>query len=234
MSPMWAGKSRKLLDTPTNAPTDRICRRFSIPNDAEWLSLVNGALSLLMCPELYRVPENGIGIDAVTAEFAEMFLEYTGYEFMIGAVFAMATDVLPANMLWCEGQTLQRVDYPDLYGRLHAAYKDSADEFHLPDLRSRMIMGQDDVSVGDFQMGGEGGSQSVTLTESELPSHSHSTHGHGTGLAMVGIPPDAFFVSTPDPLPAATGNTGGANSHDNMPPYHVLRFAMVVKERGAC
>lgn len=95
-----------------------------------------------------------------------------------------------------------------------------------PDLRDRFVLGWGSRGIGDT-----GGVEKHTLTVDELPAHDHSS-----GNMRVDI-------DVPDPAPAPmsrtntraiygayvegrTGDTGGGEPHENMPPYYVLAFIM--------
>lgn len=76
----------------------------------------------------------------------------------------------------------------------------------LPDLRQRMAIGKS----GANNLGGNGGNQSITLTEGQMPSHSHTgttssegAHSHtATDSGHVHTYTDAYF---------AENNGGGQN-----------------------
>mgnify|MGYP001177377265 CR=1 FL=1 len=85
---------------------------------------------------------------------------------------------IPSNFRLCDGQALSRTTYSDLFSKLGTIHGsgDGSTTFNIPDLRSRFIVGANDVtgtgswpSVG---VGSTGGSAYATL-----PSHSH---GSGT------------------------------------------------------
>lgn len=154
-------------------------------------------------------------VEAITAKaLRELMIDNN-----TGTVFACAGNV-PDGALACDGSQYNRVDYPALYAVLDAVFVIDADTFAVPDLRDRMVVG---IGIG-YVVGDTGGETTHTLTTDEIPSHSHS----------VGIPDFSALVVAPgeapvpaiDLLPSATGNTGGGQSHNNMPPYLALRWAI--------
>ena len=130
---------------------------------------------------------------------------------------------IQANELLCDGSTYARVDYPDLYDVLDTAYIVDANNFTVPDLVRRTIVGEG----SGWNVGDTGGAEEHTLTEAEIPAHTHSytTPTFNIDVESVGVP-DPTGVGNPQ-LPATTGSTGGGQAHNNMPPYHVLTPVIV-------
>jgi microcystin-dependent protein len=73
----------------------------------------------------------------------------------------------------CNGQSLSKALYPELFAIIGYNYGGSGANFNLPDLRDRSPVG----TSGTKAHGSTGGAASVALTTSQLPSH---THGPGT------------------------------------------------------
>lgn len=89
----------------------------------------------------------------------------------IGSLMMFAGSVAPSGWLMCQGQSLLRSDYPDLFGVIGTAYG-SVDSTHftLPNFTDRGPVGQS----GTKPLGSTGGSGTVTLAVANLPSHTHS------------------------------------------------------------
>ena len=112
---------------------------------------------------------------------------------------------------------------------------DGQETFALPDLRGRVPMHQGN----GFTLGENGGSESVTLTTSQIPVHNHvarcSTGGVNTSAdplnatwnisdvtqyATAAVPPNATMnASTLSPA-------GGSQPHENMMPYLGINFIL--------
>jgi len=114
----------------------------------------------------------------------------------VGSVMCFAGASAPAGWLFCNGSEVLKSDYLDLFNVIQNNYGTASDstKFVLPDLRQRMAIGKS----GANNLGGNGGNQSITLTEGQMPSHSHTgttsssgTHSHTSnatgGLGVTGL-----------------------------------------------
>lgn len=175
-----------------------------------------------------------------------MFLGYLREEQpLIGQLVMFLTDIIPDNCLLMDGATYDRTDYPDLYVRLPAAFKDTdAETFTLPDMAGLFAMGETEAEP----LGTLGGEASVTLTEAQLASHTHIDAGHvhaiHTHSTLLAVEPGEAPVSTPPLIPpyseySDTGNaniqaTGGDEAHENRPPFIAIRWAIIATAGTVC
>lgn len=99
-----------------------------------------------------------------------------------GIVMPFAGSTAPEGYLLCNGSAVSRTDYATLFGVIGTTYGsgDGSTTFNVPDLSGRVVIG---VS-GTHALASTGGSETVTLSESELPAHSHEVpqHGHGNNI----------------------------------------------------
>lgn len=141
---------------------------------------------------------------------------------------------IQSNELLCDGSIYNRVDYPDLYAVLDAAYIIDADSFKVPDLTHKMLVGEG----SGWAVGDTGGVETVTLTTTEMPSHTHTNtpHTHTEIIAVAalingGVEAPAAAAVPGASVTGATGvvidNTGGDAAHENMPPYEVVTPVVV-------
>jgi microcystin-dependent protein len=100
-----------------------------------------------------------------------------------GIITTFAGSAPPAGWLPCDGSAVSRTDYATLFAVVGTTYGagDGSTTFNLPDLKGRVVIG---VS-GTHALGSTGGSETVTLTENQLPAHSHVVpqHGHENNIA---------------------------------------------------
>lgn len=106
-----------------------------------------------------------------------------------GAILPFAGSTAPTDFLLCYGQAVSRTTYSDLFTAIGTTYGagDSSTTFNVPDLRGRVVAGQDDMGgtsanrltnqtggVNGDTLGATGGSETHTLTDSEMPEHTHA------------------------------------------------------------
>jgi microcystin-dependent protein len=94
-----------------------------------------------------------------------------------GIVMPFAGSTAPEGYLLCDGSAVSRSDYATLFGVIGTTYGagDGSTTFNVPDLSGRVVIG---VS-GSHALASTGGSETVTLSASELPAHSHEVPQHG-------------------------------------------------------
>ena len=105
---------------------------------------------------------------------------------------------------------------------------------NTPDLRDRFVVGAGSA----YSPNNTGGSSSVTLSESQLPSHNHSASSSVSDPGHAHSYIDQYVVINNGyrPWPANnndcaardvnSGSTGGGQSHENRPPYYALCYIM--------
>src|SRR5438552_732708 len=94
----------------------------------------------------------------------------------VGEIRMFAGNFAPAGWMFCEGQLLPISENETLFQLLGTTYGgDGKSNFALPDMQGNAPMhpGQGPgLSLHD--LGETGGSETVSLLESEIPGHSHS------------------------------------------------------------
>jgi len=207
-----------------SAPTSYICRRVLIPNDLAIIMAVNGAI--LSLTREYNWEQFGTAtVEETTALMTALFYDYVGSNVcMIGSIFAYATNDPPNNCLPCDGGTYARVDYPELFGMLDAAFIVDSDNFVTPDLRGRTVIG----AGGAYNPADIGGEEEHTLTDSEMPAHTHTYAAEYLAARTGAVDLHNYLVNdfggTID-----TSSTGGGAAHNNMQPYLALKYCMAAR-----
>jgi len=150
----------------------------------------------------------------------------------------------PKGWAWCDGQLLPLSQNTALFSLLGTTYGGNGkSNFALPDLQGRAPMhpGQGPgLSLHD--LGETGGSETVSLLESEIPGHSHSlnastqdggdSHPVPNLLAQaIGVGPYNTQGTAPivQMNPVSLAPAGGDQPHNNMQPYLTFYFCIALQ-----
>lgn len=150
----------------------------------------------------------------------------------------------PRGWAWCDGQLMPLSQNTALFSLLGTTYGGNGkSNFALPDLQGRAPMhpGQGPgLSLHD--LGETGGSETVTLLESEIPSHSHALMVQ-TNPANLAAPsparslsrsaPDAAYTTSTASLVSMAGEAlapaGGDQPHNNLMPFLTFYFCIALQ-----
>jgi len=148
----------------------------------------------------------------------------------------------PKGWAWCDGQLIPLSQNTALFSLLGTTYGgDGKSNFALPDLqgRARMHPGQGPgLSLRD--LGETGGSDTVTLLESEIPTHTHTLRASNT-LGDTPVPSgntlaryaNAYQQNSSASLVAMASQAltpaGGDQPHNNMMPYLTMYFCIALQ-----
>jgi microcystin-dependent protein len=148
----------------------------------------------------------------------------------------------PKGWAWCDGQLLPLSQNTALFSLLGTTYGGNGkSNFALPDLQGRAPMhpGQGPgLSLHD--LGETGGSETVSLLESEIPAHSHAAAASfqdgtdqspanelfatGINIGQYAVPGALTMLS-----PNALAPAGGDQPHNNMMPYLTFYFCIALQ-----
>jgi len=151
----------------------------------------------------------------------------------------------PKGWAFCDGQLLPLSQNTALFSLLGTTYGgDGKSNFALPNLQGNAPMhpGQGPgLSLHD--LGETGGSEYVTLLESEIPSHGHSIQANPAELANLNTPKPgrglarssggSAYQTNPSPLVGMSFNAlspaGGDQPHNNLMPYLTFNFCIALQ-----
>ena len=150
----------------------------------------------------------------------------------------------PKGWAWCAGQLLPLAQNTALFSLLGTMYGgDGKSTFALPDLQGKapMFWGQG-PGLSPYVAGEAGGSETVTLLESEIPSHTHAMRDHDIDLGELNAPSPtrALAQSSNSTIYTAPANltpmkmqalapAGGSQPHNNMQPYLTCNFCIALQ-----
>lgn len=151
----------------------------------------------------------------------------------------------PKGWAWCDGQVLPLAQNTALFSLLGTTYGgNGTSTFALPNLQGRAPMhpGQGPgLSLHD--LGETGGSETVTLLESEVPAHAHALRANDS-IAELQRPANtvslsrsvnayAYQIVTNANTVALSGSAlapaGGDQPHNNLMPYLTFNFCIALQ-----
>jgi microcystin-dependent protein len=150
----------------------------------------------------------------------------------------------PKGWAWCDGQLMPLSQNTALFSLLGTTYGGNGkSNFALPNLQGSAPMhpGQGPgLSLHD--LGETGGSETVTLLESELPAHTHALNAStfagdnivpGPTVALAGSSGGNAYAAPNSPqtpaAPQALPPAGGNAPHNNMQPYLTFYFNIALQ-----
>lgn len=150
----------------------------------------------------------------------------------------------PTGWAFCNGQLLPLSQNTALFSLLGTTYGgDGKTTFALPDLQGRAPMHPDQgpgLSLHD--LGELGGTEVVTLLQSEIPAHTHTLRAHDLDLGELNAPSPARSLAKSANAtaygaaatlvtmsPQALAPAGGSLPHNNMQPYLTLNFCIALQ-----
>jgi microcystin-dependent protein len=143
----------------------------------------------------------------------------------IGTIADFAGTSAPSLWLLCYGQAVSRTTYAALFVAIGTTYGagDGSTTFNLPDLRGRVVAGQDDMGGSSANrltdqsggldgdtLGATGGSETHTLTDAQMPEHTHTFSATTSSDGLHGHPFRTGGSS------GETNNSGGLAFEDNV------------------
>jgi microcystin-dependent protein len=150
----------------------------------------------------------------------------------------------PKGWAFCNGQLLPLSQNTALFALLGTTYGgDGKSTFALPDMQGSVPVhpGQG-PGLSLYDLGQTGGSETVTLLESEMPAHTHAMRDHDIDLGELNAPSNvrSLAQSANASIYTAAANltqmnfqalsiAGGSLPHNNMMPYLTLNFCIALQ-----
>jgi len=171
----------------------------------------------------------------------------------VGEVKVLGFNFPPRGYMTCQGQTLSIAQYTAMFALLGTTFGGNGQTtFALPDLQGRVPIGQGQGrGLSPYDMGEEAGSESVTITQAQMPMHVHPATGlnvripvntgnddaGAAGNYIGNSSPNDMFGSVPSPTaslgaPIVGGTTsvaGGSQPMGILSPYLCMNYSIAVE-----
>jgi microcystin-dependent protein len=161
----------------------------------------------------------------------------------IAEVRIFAGNFAPRGWAFCDGQLLPISQNTALFSLIGTTYGgDGRTTTQLPDLRGRTPMHAGrGPGLTDRRLGQRGGSEAITVTETQIPNHDHNAQAY-TRPGDLADPSNRSLARSSGPNTyqsdatnnltlmnsAALAPTGGSQAHNNMQPYLTLSFIIAL------
>jgi len=180
---------------------------------------------------LMTEPENWNTVGSMSPEdcaslAVQMVEEFNPMISTCGMIIPFGGTTLPDGALWCDGDSYLRADYPQLFDMIDTAFgSDDSDHFNVPDMRTRVPYGADEI---DTHIGDVFGEAEHTLTITEMPGHFHEVIGATVVLGIV--PGEAPLLGYDILAPfGATSSVGGDGPHNNIQPSIAVAYIILTR-----
>jgi len=147
----------------------------------------------------------------------------------VGEIRLVPYNFAPAGWLFCDGSILSIAENDVLFTLIGTTYGgDGQQTFALPDLRGRAALHQGN----GFVIGQSQGSETVTLTASQLPNHGHMLHV-SPGVGNQASPLNGTLAKSSsgnvygtqgDVTMNTSTSAGGNQPHENRQPYLAMHY----------
>lgn len=156
--------------------------------------------------------------------------QVTGDTLPIGSIIPYGGLVPPTGWLLCWGQTVNKSSFPELFDAIGYAFGGEEGEptFGIPNLKGKVVVGQDTSQTEFNEMGKTGGSK-------YLQEHYHTNQHYAVGTNAPG------YGSWEGPVATTSGDTGvylatanttntGTGNAGNLQPYMVTNYIIKAKQ----
>ena len=162
----------------------------------------------------------------------------------VAEIRIFAFNFAPKGWAFCDGQLLPLSQNTALFSLLGTTYGgDGKSNFALPDMQGNVPMHPGDgAGLTSRVLGETGGSETVSLLQSEIPVHTHSMGAQNVPLGSLVTPTNntldhpasgnLFIATNPTIVTMATQTlapVGGGQPHNNMQPYLTLNFCIALQ-----
>ncbi len=167
---------------------------------------------------------------------------FAGETPFLGEIECSGANFVPLGFMPLDGRLLSIAEFDALFNLIGTTYGgDGQTTFALPDMRGRAIASVD-ATDSRFAIGSAAGTESVTLTSSNLPTHTHSFAAPAATAAATAGSPVGAVPATKSPLTlyaagsaastqmaqSTTASVGSAAPVSNVKPFVALTCYIAV------
>ena len=169
-------------------------------------------------------------------------------DYYLGEIRQFAFYFAPRGWALCNGQLMPIQQYSALFALLGTYYGgDGKTTFGLPNLQGRVPLGMDPNA--NWPIGAEKGSDSVELTQGEMPTHNHAVIGLNNAGTKASPETGCYLgfdarggsgvirymqanVAAPSTTlaPTTLGPSGGSTAHENRQPFLALSYCIAISD----
>jgi microcystin-dependent protein len=156
----------------------------------------------------------------------------------IGQIKLFAGNFAPQGWVFCDGRLLSIAENDALFALVGTTYGgDGQVTFGVPDLRGRIPVGQGQgPGLSNYAIGQAFGTETVTLTQPQLPAHTHNVLGNSavgsggpsgaTWAVGGGLSPYGDAAASQALNAGSVTSAGGNQPHDNVMPYQTVNYIL--------
>ena len=162
----------------------------------------------------------------------------------VGEIRMFGGNFAPAGWAFCAGQLMPISENETLFNLIGTTYGgDGQATFAMPDLQGRVPVHAGTGGGGTYTLGEMSGTETVTLSTTQMPQHNHFANSTGTA-GTANVPSTSTILADEGPagissvfeyLPndgstpvvlknTSVGPSGGNQPHENMQPFLVISY----------
>ena len=161
----------------------------------------------------------------------------------VAEIRIFAGNFAPRGWAFCNGQLLPVSQNTSLFSLIGTTYGgDGRTTTALPNLKGRAPMHPGrGPGLTARRLGQRGGTETVTLSEAQMPAHSHTLRGYDR-RGNSAVPTNQFFAEGRDGIPYNSSttsnlvstasntlqNSGGSQAHNNLQPFLTMNYIIAL------
>jgi len=229
--------------TPNDLPAEKRAVRVVIPENAQWRSLLVGAIAELAQESSWE-QFGAVAVESAVEAANEILSSIEWDMYTVGMIVPFCSQVTGGGWLYCDGSVHNRVDYPELYEAIDPEYIIDDATFKVPDLRARVVMGAGVSDTGTvYPQNVPVGQEAITPSNANMFPHTHTmahTHAYDGAVGVYGVaasPGELPVLVALSPAPKVTsgvstprtGIQGGGYPFSVVQPSLPMRFYVRAK-----